>query len=46
MKRADGVVVPDSYEKYERLQAERAVLERISKLEDKVKELESWILDK
>jgi len=46
MKRSDRVVVPDDYEQYERMEQARAFEERITALEAKINELESWILDK
>lgn len=46
MKRQDGTIVPDSYDRYEALQRDREVKKRLEKLEAKVKALEEALLAK
>jgi hypothetical protein len=46
MKRRDRVIVPDNYERYERLEKERERDKRLAALERKVKELEEMLLAK
>lgn len=45
MKRQDGIVVPDNYERYEQMQANLNILKRLSDLEAEVKRLHE-LLDK
>lgn len=46
MKRRDGTVVPDNYDKYEALQRDRETKKRLDLLEAKVKALEEALLAK
>lgn len=45
MKRQDGIIVPDSYDRYEQMQAQLTILKRLDDLEAEVKRLHR-LLDK
>ncbi len=46
MKRHDGTVVADSYERYEQMQRERELEARVQSLEAEVQAIKQLLLDK